>query len=78
MNYKTLTEHVFMSAEASLYTSKDLQMAHLHRVRAEMARALAERLVHNEFGNIECDYDIKRQGYRYTMSVKLWREHDES
>ena len=72
MNYKTLATNIFMPVETEMRMSKEMQVAHLRTMMSQMAQQLATKLVENELVNIDRDYDIAKQGWHYSMSVKIW------
>lgn len=72
MNYKTLDTNIFMPVETEMGMSKEMQAAHLRTMMSQMAQQLATKLVEDELVNIERDYDINKQGWHYSMSVKIW------
>lgn len=78
MNYETLAAHVFVPSETNMRLNKEMQMAHLRAMTSQMAQQIATKLVEEELVNIDMQYDIAKRGYHYSMSVRLWREHDES
>jgi hypothetical protein len=41
-------------------------------MKMDMARNLAETLVKNNLPSIEEEYDMRKNGKRYVMSLRVW------